>query len=70
MDGSMPGSPVLHVSWSLLKFMFIESMMLPNHLILTPKSPKDFNVIKEKRQFRIVHYFRIGKISLNMILKT
>ena len=31
MDYSMPGFPV---SWSLLKFMFIESVMLSNHLIL------------------------------------
>ena len=69
-DGSMPDSPVLQVSWNLLKFMSMESMMLPDHPILTPKSPKDFNVIKEKRQFRILYYFRIGKIFLNMILKT
>ena len=42
MDYSMPGSPVLHydipqmssISQSLLKFMFIELVMLSNHLIL------------------------------------
>ena len=30
----MPGSPVFTVSWTLLKFIFIESMMPFNHLIL------------------------------------
>ena len=34
MDFSIPGSPVLHCSWSLLKLMFIESVMPSNHLIL------------------------------------
>ena len=34
MDCSKPGSPVLHYPHSLLKFMFIESVMLFNHLIL------------------------------------
>ena len=34
MDCSTPGSPVLHISQSLLKFMSIESMMLPDHLNL------------------------------------
>ena len=33
MDCSMPGFPVLTISWSLLKLMFIESVMLSNHLI-------------------------------------
>ena len=33
-DCSMPSSVVLHISWSLLKFMSIESLMLSNHLIL------------------------------------
>ena len=34
MDCSMPGFPSLSVSWSLLKFMSTESVMLSNHLIL------------------------------------
>ena len=34
MDYSMPGFPVLPISWSLLKLMSIESMTLSNHLIL------------------------------------
>ena len=34
MDSTMPGSSVLHNSWSLFKFMSIRSVMLPNHLIL------------------------------------
>ena len=34
MDCSMPGLPVLYISWSLLKFISIESVMLSNHLIL------------------------------------
>ena len=32
-DCSMPGFPVLHYLWSLLKLMSTESMMLSNHLI-------------------------------------
>ena len=34
MDCSMPGFPVLSISWALLKFMSIESVMLCNQLIL------------------------------------
>ena len=34
MDCSMPGFPVLHHPWSLLKLMSIESVMPSNHLIL------------------------------------
>ena len=34
MDCSTPGFIVLHISWSLLKFMSIESVMPSNHLIL------------------------------------
>ena len=34
MHCSMPGSPYFTVSWSLLRFTFIESVMLCNHLIL------------------------------------
>ena len=34
MDCSTPGFPVLHISWSLLKLMSIESVMPSNHLIV------------------------------------
>ena len=34
MGCSMPGFPVLTISWSLPKFISIESVMLSNHLIL------------------------------------
>ena len=34
MDYITPGFPVLHISWSLLKFMSIESVIPSNHLIL------------------------------------
>ena len=34
MGCSIPGIPVLHWSWSLLKLMSIESMMPSNHFIL------------------------------------
>ena len=34
MDCSMPGFPVLHCPWSLLKLMPVESIMPFNHLIL------------------------------------
>ena len=33
MVSSTPGFPVLHHLWSLFKLMFIESVMLSNHLI-------------------------------------
>ena len=33
-DCSMPGLPILHYPWSLLKLMSIESVMPSNHLIL------------------------------------
>ena len=36
MDGSMPGFLVLHHSWSLSKFMSIESVMLSKHLLCHP----------------------------------
>ena len=34
MDCSTPGFPILHISYSLLKLMSIESMMPSNHFIL------------------------------------
>ena len=34
MDSSIPGFPVLHLSWSLLKLMSVELVMPSNHLIL------------------------------------
>ena len=34
MDCSTPGFPVLHISWSLLKLMSIELVMLSSHFIL------------------------------------
>ena len=34
MEYSTPGFSVLHISWSLLRFMSIESVMPSNHLIL------------------------------------
>ena len=34
MDCSKPSFPVLHISWSLLKFMYIEPELLSNHLIV------------------------------------
>ena len=33
MDCSMPGFPVLTISWSLLKLMSVESVMPSNHLV-------------------------------------
>ena len=42
MDCSMPGFPVLTISWSLLKLMFIESVMLSNHLIPFSSSTQSF----------------------------
>lgn len=39
------------------------------HSIYKNKSQMDLNVIKEGRQFRILHYFRIGKTFINMIKK-
>ena len=34
-----PGFPVLHISWSLLRFISIELVMLANHLILCHPLP-------------------------------
>ena len=34
MNCSMPGFPVLHISWSLLRFKSVEFVMPSNHLIL------------------------------------
>ena len=39
MNCSMPGSPVLTISGSLLIFMSIELVMLSNHLILCQEAP-------------------------------
>ena len=39
MNCSMPSSSVLTISWSLLKFMSTESVMLSNHLILCHHLP-------------------------------
>ena len=33
-DGSTPGFPIHHLSWSLLKLMSVKSVMISNHLIL------------------------------------
>ena len=41
-------------SWSLLKFMSIESMMPSNHLILCPPSPLDFNLSQHQGLFQWV----------------
>ena len=38
-------------SWSLLKFMSIESVMLSNHLILSPPSPPAFSLSKHHSLF-------------------
>ena len=52
MDCSMPGFPILTISWSLLKLM--ESVMLPNHLflcrplLLLPSSIRVFSSELEK----------------------
>ena len=49
MDCIIPGFPVYYHSWSLLKFMSIELVMLSNHLILCCPLfllPSDFPSIK------------------------
>ena len=42
------------ISWSLLKFMFIESVMLSNHLILSPRYPFAFNLSQHHGLFQWV----------------
>ena len=44
MDWNIPDFPVFTISWSLLKFISIESMMPFNHLILCPPSPPALNL--------------------------
>ena len=41
-------------SWSSLKFMSIESMVLSNHLILCPPPPLDFNLSQHRDLFQWV----------------
>ena len=41
MDLSMPGSLVLHLSWSSLKLMSIESVMLSDHLMILTTEPQE-----------------------------
>ena len=75
MDGSTPGFPVLHHLQSLLKFMSIESVMLPNHLIvchpllLLPcifPSIRVFSILEmRKLRFRKVDWFAQGHTATN-----
>jgi len=39
-------------SWSLLKLMFIESVMPSNHLILLARSPPAFNLAQHQGLFQ------------------
>ena len=48
MDCSMPGFPVLPISWSLLKLMSIESVIPSNHLISVTPSPPAFYLSQHK----------------------
>ena len=59
MDCSLPGSSVLTISQSLLRFMSIESLMLSNYLILywplllLPSSLPSFRVFSNQLALRI-----------------
>ena len=50
VDCSMPGFPVFAISWSLLKPMSIESVMPPDHLILSLPSPPALNLSQHLRE--------------------
>ena len=48
---SMPGSPVFTISQSLLKLMFIESVMLSNHFILCHPTPPALSLSQHQALF-------------------
>ena len=52
MDCSMPASLSFTISWSLLKFMSIESVMVSNHHILLPTSPFAFSLCQHQGLFQ------------------
>ena len=59
IDGSPPGFPVLHISWSWLKLMCIEPVMPSNRLILChallllPPIPPSIGVFSNESTLRI-----------------
>ena len=60
---STPGSSVLHYLPELLKFMFIELVMLSNHLILSPPSYFAFSLSQHQDLFQWVN-FALGGQSI------
>ena len=64
MDGSMPGSYVLHYLLDFLRFMSIESVMLSNHLIFCCLfSPFAFNLSHYQGLFQWVDpFYQIAKV--------
>ena len=54
MDCSTPGFPVITYSRSLLKLMFIKSVMPSNHLILSSPSPPAFYFFQHQGLFQWV----------------
>ena len=60
MDCSMPGFPVYHQTWSLLKLMSIESVMPSNHLILCPSLLLLPQVLPASGSFQMSHFFTSG----------
>ena len=69
MDWNMPDFPVFTISWSLLKFISIESVMPFNHLILCPPSPPALNRSQHRdlsqRSFSSLHQvFKVLELHL------
>ena len=54
MDCRMPGFISFIISWSLLKRMSIQSVMLSNHLILSPRSLPALNLSQHQGLFQWV----------------
>ena len=53
-------------SWSLLKFMFKESVMLSNHFILSSPSPPAFNLSQHQGLFLMSQFFASGGQSIGV----
>ena len=59
-------SPSFAISWSLLKFMFIASVMPSNHLILSPPSLPALNICQHQGLFQWVSSLHQGAKGLEL----
>ena len=66
MNCSMPGFPVHHHSWNLLKLMSIELVMPSNHLILCCPLFLLPSIFLQIRVFSMSHFFTSGGQSIGV----